>query len=109
MRASFEARRTERLSSGGGSREADSWSKSLRSRAPASTYTDGGGSQRRLGSSSSSASSPATPARASAAGRLTHSTSGGSSSTISSPAAPSSTGRASAAGKLTHSQRVVGG
>lgn len=49
MRASFEARRTERLSSGGGSRESDSWSKSLRSRAPASTYTDGGGSQRRCG------------------------------------------------------------
>jgi hypothetical protein len=47
LRYSFEARRTERLSSGGGSRESDSWSKSLRSRAPASTYTDGGVSQRR--------------------------------------------------------------
>jgi hypothetical protein len=47
LRSSFEARRIERLSSGGGSRESDSWSKSLRSRAPASTYTDGGGSQRR--------------------------------------------------------------
>jgi hypothetical protein len=48
LRLSFDARRSERLSSGGGSREADSWSKSLRSRAPASsTFTEGGGSQRR--------------------------------------------------------------
>jgi hypothetical protein len=47
LRSSFDARRSERLSSGGGSREADSWSKSLRSRAPASTFTEGGGNQRR--------------------------------------------------------------
>jgi hypothetical protein len=47
LRSSFDARRGERLSSGGGSREADSWSKSLRSRAPASTFTEGGVSQRR--------------------------------------------------------------
>jgi hypothetical protein len=47
LRSSFDAHRSERLSSGGGSREADSWSKSLRSRAPARTFTEGGGSQRR--------------------------------------------------------------